>query len=77
MDYSKTVTYAQPQALGRLKEALKEHRWGVVSDIDMKATLKEKVGADVENYNILDVCNPKTRRTGPEIEQESRPGDAL
>lgn len=59
MDYTKAVTYSQPEALGKVKDALKENKWGVVSDIDMKATLKEKIGADVENYNILDVCNPR------------------
>ena len=58
IDYTKTVTQTQPDALGKLKDALRENKWGVVSDIDMRATLKEKIGADVESYNILDVCNP-------------------
>lgn len=59
MDYTKTVSYSQPETLSRLKEALKENRWGVLSDIDVKSILKEKVGADIESYNILDVCNPR------------------
>lgn len=59
MDYTKTVSYSQPETLSRLKEALKENTWGVLSDIDVKSILKEKVGADIESYNILDVCNPR------------------
>lgn len=58
MDYTKTVSYNQPEALGKLKDALKENKWGIVSDIDMKGTLKEKIGVKIENYDILDVCNP-------------------
>lgn len=59
MDYTRTVSYSQPEALGRLKEALRENRWGVLADIDVKGVLKEKVGADIESYDILDVCNPR------------------
>lgn len=42
----------------KLKETLKAKEWGILADIDLKATLKDKVGVDIEAYNILDVCNP-------------------
>ena len=58
MDYTRTVSYAQPEAVARVKGALKENKWGVLSDMDVKAILKEKTGAEIESYNILDVCNP-------------------
>lgn len=59
MDYTKMVSYGQPEALAKLKEALKENKWGVLSDIDVKGVLKEKIGVEMESYDILDVCNPR------------------
>ena len=58
IEYTREVEGTHAEAVDRLKESLKENRWGVMADIDVKAVLKEKVGADVESYNVLDVCNP-------------------
>lgn len=39
--------------------ALKEQGFGVLTEIDAQKTLKEKIGADMERYEILGACNPQ------------------
>ncbi len=60
MDYGMTIRVEQPfaQAAERIRAALKEQGFGVLTEIDVRATLHDKLGAEMEDYLILGACNP-------------------
>jgi uncharacterized protein (DUF302 family) len=61
MDYGRTITLDLPydEAVDKVKETFKANGFGTLTEIDVRATLQEKLGEEMEDYVILGVCNPQ------------------
>ena len=55
---SKMLTMPFDEAVSRATEALKNEGFGILTEIDVSATLKKKISVDFPNYRILGACNP-------------------
>ncbi len=55
----RSVKGSYDEVLARIPEALKAQGFGVLTRIDVKQTLKEKIGAEFRRYQILGACNPR------------------
>ncbi len=56
--FSRTVELSFDLAIEKTRAALKEEGFGVLSEIDIKEKLKEKLDVDFRRYTILGACNP-------------------
>lgn len=56
--FSTTLAASYDQAMARTKAALSQEGFGVLTEIDMKKTMKDKLNADFRSYCILGACNP-------------------
>ena len=56
--YKKQVNIPYEQAMEKARKELQEEGFGVLTEIDVKATLKKKMNVDFDNYIILGACNP-------------------
>ena len=56
--FNKTIEGSFNDVCQRAVEALKEEGFGVLTEIDVKETLKKKLNVDFRNYRILGACNP-------------------
>ncbi len=57
--FNKTIKSTFPDAILKATEALKNEGFGVLTEIDVKATLKKKIDVDFRNYHILGACSPQ------------------
>ena len=58
------------ETVTRVTEALKTEGFGIISEIDMQARLKEKLGVDFKRYKILGACNPAFAYKALQAEEE-------
>jgi len=68
--FSKTLTLGFDEAIERVTEALKREGFGVITTIDVKDTLKKKIGVEFRNYRILGACNPTLAHEALQLEDK-------
>jgi uncharacterized protein (DUF302 family) len=56
--FNKRTTGSFEETIQRVTDALSKEGFGVLTEIDVKATMKAKLGEDIYNYKILGACNP-------------------
>ena len=57
-EFNVTLDLPSEQAVEKLREALQSEELGIVSDLDVQAIFKAKMGKDIPAYRILGACNP-------------------
>lgn len=67
---SKVLSLPFEDALEHTIEALKEAGFGIITEIDVKETFKNKINVDFRNYRILGACNPKLAHEALTIEDK-------
>ena len=58
------------QAIEKVQSALKDQGFGIITQIDVKETLKKKLNVEYQNYKILGACNPLFAKEALDIEKE-------
>lgn len=68
--FSKTVDLPYEQAIEKVTDELKKEGFGVLTSIDVKETLKQKINVDFKKYVILGACNPPIAHKALQEEEE-------
>ena len=68
--FAKTLPVGFDAAVARATAALKQQGFGVITEIDVKQTLKAKIGVDFRSYRILGACNPKLAHEALQLEDK-------
>jgi uncharacterized protein (DUF302 family) len=68
--FGRTVELSFDEALRRVSEALAKEGFGILTEIDVSATLQKKLGVHVPPYRILGACNPQFAHRALEAEPQ-------
>jgi uncharacterized protein (DUF302 family) len=68
--FSKTVDLSFEQTIEKVTAELKKEGFGVLTSIDVKETLKQKINVDFKKYTILGACNPPIAHKALQEEEE-------
>jgi uncharacterized protein (DUF302 family) len=68
--FAKTLAAGFDDAVRRTTEALKQEGFGIITEIDVKETLKKKINVDFRNYRILGACNPALAHEALQVEDK-------
>jgi len=72
MNYHHTKKTSLPfaEALSKIKDELSKEDFGILTEVDLQATMKKKIGAEYEKYVILGACNPNFADPALQISKE-------
>lgn len=72
MGYGMTIRLHTPfaETTEKVRAALQEQGFGVLTEIDVQATLRNKLGAEVEDYLILGACNPQLAQQALNVDRQ-------
>ena len=68
--FSKTVDLSFEDTINKVTEELKKEGFGILTTIDIKETLKNKIDVDFKKYTILGACNPSLAHKALQAEEE-------
>ena len=68
--FAKSLTGEFDAVVSRAREALQREGFGVITEIDLRQTLKAKIGEDIPPYLILGACNPRMAHEALKLENK-------